>query len=73
MVKPVPASLGKSRQIFSRLSALINSRAWETDCDAGDVYNDFAFALSANVGYLSRERPSADLRMGDATKIWEAA
>jgi ATP-dependent helicase/DNAse subunit B len=39
--------------------------------DAGDGYNDFAFALPANAGYLRRKRPFADLRMGEATKIWE--
>ena len=40
--------------------------------DAGDDYNDFAFALPANASYLARKRPFADQKMGDATKIWEA-
>jgi len=40
--------------------------------DAGDEYNEFAFALPANAGYLTRKRPDMDRRMGDATKIWEA-
>jgi PD-(D/E)XK nuclease superfamily len=40
--------------------------------DAGDGYNDFAFALPASASYLPRKRPSADRRLGDATKIWEA-
>ena len=39
--------------------------------DAGDEYNDFAFALPANPGYLPRKRPLADRRMGDAIKIWD--
>ena len=38
--------------------------------DASDEYNDFAFALPANPGYLPRKRPLADQRMGDAIKIW---
>jgi len=40
--------------------------------DAADGYNDFAFALPANAGYLPRKRPFADRHMGNATKIWEA-
>jgi hypothetical protein len=42
--------------------------------DAGDDYNDCAFALpaNANAGYLPRKRPSAEILFGDATKIWEA-
>jgi len=40
--------------------------------DAADDFNDFAFALPANAAYLPRKRPFADLRLGDATKIWEA-
>jgi hypothetical protein len=41
--------------------------------DAADAYNDFAFALPADPGYLSRKQPLAKTRMGDATKIWEKA
>jgi hypothetical protein len=40
--------------------------------DAADDYNDYAFALPANATYLSRKRTSADQRMGEAIKIWEA-
>ncbi|MHC2519009.1 PD-(D/E)XK nuclease family protein [Bradyrhizobium diazoefficiens] len=40
--------------------------------DAGDSYNDYAFALPANPSYLARKRPIAEKRLGDATKIWEA-
>lgn len=40
--------------------------------DAAEAYNDFAFALPANAGYLPRKRPFADLHLGEATKIWEA-
>lgn len=40
--------------------------------DAADGYNDFAFALPASASYLPRKRPSADRRMGNATRIWEA-
>jgi PD-(D/E)XK nuclease superfamily len=40
--------------------------------DAADGYNDFAFALPANAGYLPRKRPFAERHMGNATKIWEA-
>jgi len=40
--------------------------------DAGHEYNDFAFALPANAGYLPRKRPFLDRHLGDATKIWEA-
>ena len=40
--------------------------------DAGDDYNDFAFALPANAGYLARKCPFVEQLMGDATKIWEA-
>lgn len=40
--------------------------------DAGDDYNDFAFALPANAAYLSRKRPFAEQRLGEATKIWES-
>ena len=40
--------------------------------DAGDDYNDFAFALPATATYLARKCPLAEQKMGDATKIWEA-
>jgi hypothetical protein len=40
--------------------------------DAADSYNEFAFALPANAGYLPRKRPFADRHMGNATKIWDA-
>ena len=40
--------------------------------DAADDYNDYAFALPANATYLSKKRPFADQRMGEAIKIWEA-
>ena len=40
--------------------------------DAGDDYNDFAFALPATATYLAQKCPLAEQKMGDATKIWEA-
>jgi ATP-dependent exoDNAse (exonuclease V) beta subunit len=40
--------------------------------DAGDEFNDLAFALPANATYLARKRPLADQQLGDAIKIWEA-
>lgn len=40
--------------------------------DAGDSFNDYAFALPANPSYLTRKRPIADKHMGDAIKIWTA-
>jgi len=40
--------------------------------DAADKYNDFAFALPANAGYLARKRAGIERHMGEATKIWES-
>jgi hypothetical protein len=40
--------------------------------DAGNTYNDFAFALPATVTYLNRKLPLAEQRMGQASKIWDA-
>lgn len=40
--------------------------------DAGDGFNDYAFALPANPSYLTRKRPIADKHLGDAIKIWAA-
>ena len=41
--------------------------------DASDTYNDFAFALPANAGYLPRKLPLARERLGQATNIWDEA
>lgn len=40
--------------------------------DAGDDYNDFAFALPANAAYLARKQSLAEQQLGEATKIWES-
>lgn len=40
--------------------------------DAGDGFNDYAFALPANPSYLTRKRPIADKHLGEAVKIWAA-
>src|ERR1035437_719276 len=41
--------------------------------DASDTYNDFAFALPANAGYLQRKLPLARERLGQAATIWDEA
>jgi PD-(D/E)XK nuclease superfamily len=41
--------------------------------DAGDTYNDFAFALPASPNYLDRKTEPARERLGKAAEIWEAA
>ncbi len=47
--------------------------------DAASSFNEFAFALpanagylAANAGYLARKMPLAREKLGEATKIWEA-
>ena len=42
--------------------------------DAGDAYDDLAFALPANAraGYCSWKREAADARLGAATAVWQA-
>jgi hypothetical protein len=39
--------------------------------DADNKYNECAFALPANAGYLARKMPLASEKLGEATKIWE--
>jgi PD-(D/E)XK nuclease superfamily len=39
--------------------------------DADNRYNDFAFALPASAGYLSRKLPLARERLGQAANIWD--
>jgi hypothetical protein len=39
--------------------------------DAGDTYNDFAFALPASPSYLDRKLEPARLRLGAAADIWD--
>ena len=41
--------------------------------DAGDMFNDFAFALPASPGYLVRKGEPAREQLGKAAAIWEAA
>jgi hypothetical protein len=41
--------------------------------DAADTYNDFAFALPANAGYLPKKLPLARERLGQAATIWDEA
>ena len=43
-------------------------------CDAGDTYDDLAFALPANAGatYCKRKGVAAAARLGDAAHIWDA-
>ena len=43
-------------------------------CDAGDAYDDLAFALPANAGvtYCKRKSVAATARLGDAAHIWDA-
>ena len=42
--------------------------------DAGDAYDDLAFALPANAraGYCGWKREAADARLGAATAVWQA-
>jgi PD-(D/E)XK nuclease superfamily len=40
--------------------------------DAGDQYNDFAFALPASPSYLDRKAEPARERLGAAIDVWEA-
>ena len=42
-------------------------------CDAGDTYDDLAFALPANAGatYCKRKGVAAAARLGDAAHIWD--
>jgi hypothetical protein len=41
--------------------------------DAGDRFNDFAFALPASPSYLDRKSDAARARLGKAVEIWEVA
>ena len=40
--------------------------------DAGDDYNDFAFAFPAAAGYLGRKTPLFEAGLGQAAEIWKA-
>jgi hypothetical protein len=39
--------------------------------DAASDYNDHAFALPANAGYLPRKLPLAQDKLGPAAAVWE--
>jgi hypothetical protein len=41
--------------------------------DAGDMFNDFAFALPASPSYVDRKSDPARERLGKAVEIWDAA
>ena len=41
--------------------------------DAGDMFNDFAFALPASPSYVDRKSEPARERLGKAVEIWDAA
>jgi hypothetical protein len=40
--------------------------------DAGDMFNDFAFALPASPSYIDRKSDPARERLGEAVEIWDA-
>ncbi|WP_225649078.1 PD-(D/E)XK nuclease family protein [Bradyrhizobium australafricanum] len=59
-----------SSAVVASRNALLSGLAPPGEDAAGD-YNDHAFALPANPGYLQRKLPLAMIKLGPAAAVWE--
>ncbi len=71
-LQEVEATLGRLASAINLARCNIEEGLSLPGIDAGDAYDDLAFALPASASYLTRKLALAKQRLGAAADIWEA-